>query len=419
MHQSDLAGVKLWINQFNDQQGDRELAKDLIDRLHYVSGTRLVGDLRTSLSASFSQKGVSALFVERELSKTRGEMPPPMYREEKVRIVGRRRYARKAMGAAAPVIKSMRNSSQEIGSEGIIAQALSQHCALNKKSFLLHPSAQEVRKLKVRNFVIVTDFIGSGDRICRMLDSLWRVASVKSWRSGKFVKISVLAFSGTAHGIASVERHRSRPNVQFIMDCPTISNSFDFDKRDRMVDLCERYAKNSARPLGYGEVGSLIAFEHSCPNNAPAILIESIDQIREPWRALFEKRSTAPVFSSQGTPYVWDPQIFFETLGYPTIAQSPAFLRSSNMKKSMYLLLAALSRKRITTTALIRATGFSLQTLGNSLAMAESLGLVENFRLLGVGRKEIARLLRSKVRKLRANIPPLMYYPTALRAPTK
>ena len=97
-------------------------------------------------------------------------------------------------------------------------------------SFLLQPSADEIRRKAVRHLVVVTDFIASGDRACKMLDSLWRLSTVRSWKSGKFIRLTVMAFTGTSAGIAAVKRHSSRPDVQIVMDCPTIGTSFAKEK---------------------------------------------------------------------------------------------------------------------------------------------------------------------------------------------
>lgn len=419
MRLTELPEIKLWIDQFNEKEIDQELAKELVEKLHYVSANRLVRDFRELLRLSYLNQGVTALFVERELQKTRGKISQGMYREDKVRIEGRRRFARRAVGAALPVVKSLRNASQEVGSEGVIAQVLTQICALNSMSFLLQPSADEIRRKAVRHLVVVTDFIASGDRACKMLDSLWRLSTVRSWKSGKFIRLTVMAFTGTSAGIAAVKRHSSRPDVQIVMDCPTIGTSFAKEKIPLIEDLCERYAKTSDRPLGYGKIGALVAFEHSCPNNAPAIFTESVNSLRRPWRALFERRSTSQLFAQSPELSRPDLQLLFETLGFPTIAGSPAFIRCNKAQKHMYLVLAALSRRQRTTQALIRSTGLTLLELKTSLDRAESLGLTQDFRLLNAGRKELARLERSKPRKMPTKGKPLMYHPTALRAPIK
>ena len=415
----ELPEAALWIDQFSQSAEDFQLAQRLLDRLHFVTATRFAADVQELLRSKFLGHGATALYVERELQKTRSTTPPAMYRAEKIRIPGRRRFVRRAVGAAVPAVKSMTNAQQEIGSEGPLAQVLSQFCSRHRNKFLLQPSAEEMRRKRVRQLVVVTDFIGSGDRICRMLDSIWKVASVRSWNSGQFVRLSVVAFTGTSTGIAAVSKHRSHPDVYVVMDCPTIWTSFTGEESIKIEDLCQRYGTASARPLGYGNVGALVAFEHSCPNNAPSILIESSESHLRPWRPLFERRATSHIFARSSEPNTVDFGLLFESLGYPSIAQSSAFHRSRREQRYMYLLLAALSKRNRTVPSLVRSTALSLQVLNSALEMATGLGLVRNRRLLPAGGKELDRLVRSRSLIPTANRAASMYYPSALRFPKR
>lgn len=415
MRLNDLPEAELWLEQFSED--DRRLAGRLLVRLQYVSGTRLAIDLEYLLLSTFKGQGPSALFVERELPKTRSPLPPAMYKEERVKRKGRRRHTRRAVGAAVPAVKSLTNLRQEVGSEGVLAHLLSQFCANHSRAFVLQPAADLLRTMKVRQLVIVTDFLGSGDRVRRMLDSLWRVASVRSWRSGQFIKLAVVAFTGTRAGIAAASEHRASPSVHVVMDCPTISTLFSTEEAAQIEDLCRRYAPASRRPLGYGEIGSLVAFEHSCPNNAPAILIESNSTQRSRWEALFPNRQTLPIYAWMRSSDTPDFELLLGFLSYPTIAGSPAFLRSRRDRKLVYLLLAALSRRHRTIPQLIRATTLSLRELKDSIDAAAALGLVRNLRLLPAGRNELERLNRSKPRAQTIKQVSMWYYPKALRAP--
>ena len=417
MRFNEIPEATLWLEQFSECGGDRTLAGRLLERIQFVSPTRLTADIEDLLLSAFKGRGPTALFVERELPKTRSPVPPAMYKEQLVRRPGRRRFVRRAFGADAPLVKSMTNLQQSVGSEGPLAQALSQFCASHKRAFVLQPAAELVRTMHVRQLVIVTDFLGSGDRVRRMLDSLWRVASVKSWRSGQFIELAVVAFTGTETGIAAVREHQPSPAVHVVMDCPTISTSFSNAEATQIEDLCQRYAPLSERPLGYGDVGALVAFAHSCPNNAPAILIESSDTQRRPWRALFPRRRTLDFYTHTHHSDAPDFELLLGYLGYPTVAGSPAFLRSRRDRKTVYLLLAALSKRQRTIPELIRATALTLYDLRAAIDAGTALGLVRNLRLLPAGRRELDRQVRSKSRKQAVEQTPRMYYPNALRAP--
>lgn len=215
--------TKLWLSQFDHRPGDRDLAEKLLDSINYCPLNEFKSSLTALIKRALPLKETSALFIERELQKTKAKYPPPLYKEKKTYSPRSKKRHLRAYGAAAQAIQSLTYSSQEVGSEGLIALLANTLCRSNPKRFLLQPAADKVRDSKVCNFVILTDFIGSGDRAYRMLDSMWRVASIRSWYSGKFIKFWVIAYSGTASGIQCVRDHRFKPTVRVMTECPNAS----------------------------------------------------------------------------------------------------------------------------------------------------------------------------------------------------
>jgi hypothetical protein len=148
--------------------------------------------------------------------------------------------------------------------------------------------------------VIVTDLIGTGTRVNRMLDKFWSVPSVKSWVSGKWIEFIVVAAAGTLEGTAALESHRLQPTVITEHVVPTIGTWKDQKLADKWRRLIETYGPSTGRGggdrSGYGDTAALVALSARIPNNTPAIIHQS-DGTK--WRALYEGPAPAdlrPVF---------------------------------------------------------------------------------------------------------------------------
>lgn len=409
--------TKLWLSQFSQRSGDRELAEKLVDSISYCPLNEFKSSLTTLIKQVLPLKETSALFIERELQKTKSKYPPPIYKQKKAYNARSKKKHLRAYGAAAQAVQSLTYSSQEVGSEGLVALLANTLCRSNRKRFLLQPAADQVRASDVRNFVILTDFIGSGDRAYRMLDSMWRVASIRSWRSGKFIKFWVIAYSGTTPGIRFLQDHRFKPIVRVSTECPTIFNSFDEDLNE-MVELCEIYGEHSKSPLGWKETGALLAFEHGAPNNMPAIFVSEKNKGLKKWAPLFPKRVTDSLWQSTQVSITQVAIEALHRLNLPEILNSPRFKRASDQNKSAIIILLAHSLGKRRVAQLRQVLPVSLDSILRAKQRAVARGwITETGALTLAGHKSI-RLFRREGRKFFVAPPPsTSYYPQQLRAP--
>ncbi|EPG7475207.1 phosphoribosyltransferase-like protein, partial [Pseudomonas aeruginosa] len=174
--------TQLWLDQF-DQSNDRQFAEILLDSINYCPLNEFKNSLTKLIKTELPFKQPSALFIERELQKTKAALPPPIYKERltlksESKSIPKRRHLR-AHGSAMQAVQSLTYTTQDVGSEGVVAFIGNTVCRSNPTRFLLQPTAENVRKSKVRNFVILTDFIGSGKRAFDMLNAMWNVASIR------------------------------------------------------------------------------------------------------------------------------------------------------------------------------------------------------------------------------------------------
>jgi hypothetical protein len=179
--------VRPWLSQFNVAYQPR--AVELLDSIVRVSAD----DFRNRLSILITTyilgiDGHVGLYVERELpTDKKSRAPLPLFAQPE--------YApRRARGhGPTPFVPE----SADVGSEGIIAQLVSELCRPRNSRFLNHSGPDTIREKRVRHLLVVTDFIGSGKRAISYLEALWKVHSVRSWWSLNYVTLGVLAYSGT------------------------------------------------------------------------------------------------------------------------------------------------------------------------------------------------------------------------------
>lgn len=154
-----------------------------------------------------------------------------------------------------------------------------------------NPTIESMRAERVRNVILVEDFVGSGTR----LTGFWKDQfhkSIKSWISYGWTKLWVLAYAATEPGRAVLQRCMPLTANRMLTVLPERDPRLDFN--DLMMHVARFYAAKFQLPKrlwwGYKDSGGSIIFQHGCPNNAPAILWKS----KERFRPLFPDRGVPP-----------------------------------------------------------------------------------------------------------------------------
>lgn len=269
---------RTWIAQFDE--ADRSSAAALLNTMLLLNeddvSVALRGLLNTLAEGRRGLRGRVGLYAEREFQEAAAFKivltPDPN---------GRNR--RRAVGRAGPVAVSPKRGSRRVGSEGLIAFTISQVTEAWPRIFANQPGPDRIRARRpISTLAIVTDFIGSGHRVARVLDKFWRVESVKAWVSLGYLDFKVVAAAGTPIGIESIRGHRLEPEVLVDYIAPTI---FDARRSDRWLKLLDTYGPQpgAVDAAGYEQVGSLIAFSYRMPNNVPAMIRLSGNG----WRSLY------------------------------------------------------------------------------------------------------------------------------------
>ncbi|MBB4637516.1 hypothetical protein [Longimicrobium terrae] len=401
---SETPEATRWLERFSDV--DRPTAIALIDEILLVSRDDFSNGLDALLDAAVAEAGGPvALFGERPIKKVYGKIPAFFRNSRRGRAEG---------AGGQPIIVDPRD--QEVGSEGIVANLITDYSRRHENTCFPYPGPTKMRDEKVRAIILVTDFIGSGDRITRMLEAFRYVATIRSWRSYKLIRFVVVAYSGLDAGIAKVRSHRLKPEVRTFTGCPTLKGAFTGNVLRDIERLCRSYPKGHREPLGYKTGGALIAFSHGSPNNAPPILHSRSAK----WVPLFKGRSTTGVLAPLLTDAEYSDahQRVTKLLGIRG-ARKELSSGAGNRWISTMLVLAAAERGVRQPVKISAKTHLSVGEVTSLRALAIDAGWLDSTtRLTPLGRRELARLRRRRRRApiLAANTEQY-YYPTQLRAP--
>ena len=289
---SESASALRWIGQFKPL--DRRDAASLIDRLDLMNETQVAEAISQQLEAMNTVSGRVALYAEREIAQATA-FPVETYTDAH----GQPRQ--RAVPNAAFKAVSPRRGTTRVGSEGWMAFLISQAIKANPR-FVNHPAPRQYlstnAKNRIRQIVIVTDFIGSGDRIRTMIDKFWRVPTFAAWWSRGYVRFHIVAAAGTSVGITRIKSHPCKPTVGVTKVVPTLIGPSPRRWAARWLSLVDRYGKAHGKPRGHAETAALVAFEYGMPNNVPAVLGEKFTG----WKPFYKGRAPNDLRSFFGLP---------------------------------------------------------------------------------------------------------------------
>ena len=396
---------KDWLNNFDST--DRKTASLLIDNLMLVSASEFTSRLNAQL-ISVADKAKSdnhpvAFYAEREVEKNGIEVKAYFPNTESGR----------ASGEGVPPV-TVDPKKQDVGSEGVVAATISKLCKSRPNTCLSHPGPDKLREEKVRKIVIVTDFIGSGFRLYDMLNAFEKVATIKSWSSYKLISFEVVCYSATEDGLKWVKSHPLKPSLHIHIACPTIDERFVGIELGAIKLLCKKYPKRSKFPFGFRQTGSLIAFSHGIPNNAPPILHSKA----KGWKPLFFDRSTIEAdidaIADHASILETDSKKVLKVRNARKLLQDP----ESELWIHTVLIMDAINKGLRTKTKLSARTQITLLRVEEVLGLASNAKwLTPNNSLTALGRRELKFLKRRDFpEEVLVSNADKLYFPTQLRA---
>ena len=164
-----------WIAQFDLE--DRPVAAKLLDSIRFAPTGDVVAGVRRTIETLVSSR-------------------PPEETTALVPILSREdfEFLGEPLDTASPVVFTDYSPSQSIsgnpGSEALFALLNREISTAGGDRYLAYPITRErMIERKVRNLVMVTDFIGSGRQVVEHAKTWLRNRTIRSWISGGFLSL--------------------------------------------------------------------------------------------------------------------------------------------------------------------------------------------------------------------------------------
>ncbi|MBM7322707.1 hypothetical protein JS562_06155 [Agrobacterium sp. S2] len=262
-----------WLTNF-DNASDQAVARSLLDQLKLVSAREFETQITKQLLKLQSELGERIAVY-------------PVRTPQAPGVIGNRQFYGSVIDDTAAPRDA--NRRRQYGSEdrvGHILQKLQNATMLPSGAALIEcePTITQLKTQGIKHVVLVDDLSGSGGRILKY----WKKEmpkSIKSLLSLKKLNLWIVLYALTPAAQHAI--HVALPHFPIDENLRSALAPSDFNRllTPKMVDLCERYPRNTkiAGPLGYRNVFCPIVFEHGCPNNVPPILWVQVKN----WRPLF------------------------------------------------------------------------------------------------------------------------------------
>jgi hypothetical protein len=265
---------KAWLEQFPFVE--REIGRQLLPSLRLVSHRQFETAVSNALIQLFGElrdENVALFSVVETPTEEDMEGPP-----------------RRVAGSSADRVKSMNENLARVYGPRVQA----------------HPTLHSMRAQRMKNIVLVEDFIGTGRRIATYLRDEME-PTLKSWISYKWTKLWIVSYGGLDGGVRAV-LHRGYGLTQDRIRLATPVQKPGQFFTPLMWDFCRGYAKRTRReqiPMGFGGGAVGMIFEHSCPNNSPVVLWSNGPKYE-------------PLFPNRGIPVELKPAFYQEDVNRPS-----------------------------------------------------------------------------------------------------
>lgn len=408
----NTAIYKKWLNQF--EEIDRAYAQLLVSKLQWVSSHEFSIKIKEEITKfhKYYPNEKFALFVEREVKKNE-----TVYKFQKKR-------PQRAEGMAFPPISDNAKSSKdyEIGSEGILNNIATSIKRANDNIFFYYPDASTIRDKKISKIIILTDTIASGRQLNKFLNTFLATPTIRSWHSSGYIKFYIVCYAASMDAISYIQNHILKPTINFICICPQIYDSFNSFELKKIQEICLKYnpypSKKFPFQIGYGDIGSLIYYEHGIPNNAPEIFYKKSPS----WEPLFRGRTTIDVsYALPGELKAIKASDYRLIINEKNIGLSDKFNKLTNNGKIYVMILLSLKVAPRSEIAISKRTNLPYSTVVDTLIKLRYLEWIDSRNRITDEGYLLIRYLMKNIKIMSSvalpNLDKKEYYPTSLRRP--
>jgi hypothetical protein len=401
-----------WLSNFEPL--DKPFAQLLVDSLRISGQTEIryaLKKLLVELANNKEIEGPVLLLTARKMVEFEASIDDPVKLE-----------AHRRLPVAFDTFYPGANLPPTPGSEGFLGNLVRDlsGSAPDSDPYWLHPESDlpALRSAKCRSIVLVTDYAGSGTQITRYADALLRSASIRSWRSGKILRIYAASFAASDIAVRNIARNKNIDRHWIVQTAPSFRSAhWTNQERGAIERLCSTYAQKERRPeaLGYNGSTGLFTTDATIPNNLPVVL----RQTGHGWHPFFDERKMPTELAGRIVGYgpPSDLQLAISKARQPRLGAAVETSSANTASRHMAIVLAIASRGTQTDFDLAVALGAplaSVKVLTDFLRTAKLLD--DQGRTTPEGLQELAmakRLRRHGAAELRSTDSP--YYPEQLR----
>ncbi|MER9342821.1 MULTISPECIES: hypothetical protein [unclassified Mesorhizobium] len=153
---------------------------------------------------------------------------------------------------------------------------------------------------------------------------------------------------------------------KLVRGCPTFQGlPISRPERSALLAGLKSYAKRTEHPyfpLGYGDTGAALVFEHGCPDNVPVIFWADAG-LGKIWKPLFPARSVLVGDASTFPPELAIPPAsgVLHGVGQTRLARSGALSRRGPIGETILVLLGLIAKRVRKRSALAHASGLTIE----------------------------------------------------------
>lgn len=253
MRPSETNAGRAWIQRFDEV--DHFAARTLIDSLEIRDHVQLEHQIKDRLDRL-----------------THGTSPIVL-----VPVRGRKELAKVPTGKDHVAYEDFHPGDQftvDIGSEGMIGGLIRDLVDSSPDRFMSPTtSLAEIRDLKIRRLVLVTDYVGTGDQALYFLRAFKSNRTVASWLSSGYLELSILSYAASAQASKKLRAEKYVSFQTCVYARSADAAGWSKETRRQIEDFCAKFSSDGGVGLGYRDNFGLYLTNTRVPNNLPDVLI--------------------------------------------------------------------------------------------------------------------------------------------------
>lgn len=270
------AEIQNWLEQFDKEIGDREIAINILKQLRFVT----ISDFRifikeslANLINSISEEGDRlAIYPIIKFDDKQSNLWVIDSNKDNFSIRDRKPKGR--------------------GSEDLVINIIYDLCKSDNSFLLETPDIETLKKYRIKDIIFVVDNSISGEQVNRYLNEFFNNKTIKSYWSLNYFRITILSLylSEVAKNAIMcnkfiADKVKKEPSCIFF---EYLLGEEEWNDFDSIIDLVSRYTKIPKKyRFGYNGTASNVIFEHSVPNNVFGIFY---CKVKNKWKPLFENK---------------------------------------------------------------------------------------------------------------------------------